>query len=515
MAINKELEKIKEILKENPRGMTVTDVSKAIKMNRNSVAKYLEMLVIAGQVDMRSFGPSKVYFVSQRVPISAMLSITSDHIVILNKDLKVIYINDRFLELMDRSREDIVGQVVKARPIPLLSSPDFLEEVAEGFKGKEIIKEICIKKRREELFFNVKLVPSVLEDGGQGLTIIMEDITQRKKAEDEIIQARDELELRVIERTTELARANEALKSDMLERERYAELSDALNAINLTINSTLDFEEVMRRVVTVSAITLKSETSIIAIKEGGQWLLKYSHGITDDIRGSKLSDEEIPRIMQATNSRTPQVISDTYENLGSFGNLIEKYHIRSSILVPLVLKDETTGVIFLNYNSAVHNFTEQEVDFANKLGAAVSLALENARLYAEKVASENRMAESMQMYRDTLENVRLATLVLNRDGRVVYCNNYLLQLLGQKKEEVLGKVWFDSFVPGDQRDSIRKVFEDLIQSGEIDKCGRLEMGINDIKSRELPMLWHNALLRNARGEIIGTSSIGQNPQDIC
>jgi hypothetical protein len=69
------------VLKHNPRGLTVTGVSKAMGMNRNSVAKYLEMLLIAGRADMKTFCASKVYCVSQRLPKAAMLSMTSDYVV--------------------------------------------------------------------------------------------------------------------------------------------------------------------------------------------------------------------------------------------------------------------------------------------------------------------------------------------------------------------------------------------------------------------------------------------------
>jgi len=64
----KEIETIKRILKENPKGMTVTDVSRKIKINRNSVAKYLDIMRISGYVEMVTFGPAKVFFPSRRIP---------------------------------------------------------------------------------------------------------------------------------------------------------------------------------------------------------------------------------------------------------------------------------------------------------------------------------------------------------------------------------------------------------------------------------------------------------------
>ncbi|QEG27869.1 Oxygen sensor histidine kinase NreB [Gemmata obscuriglobus] len=55
-------------------------------------------------------------------------------------------------------------------------------------------------------------------DGANGFVKVLRDLTERKRAEDELRRARDELELRVAERTTELAAALDALETEMQRR---------------------------------------------------------------------------------------------------------------------------------------------------------------------------------------------------------------------------------------------------------------------------------------------------------
>src|SRR5690606_3712925 len=87
------LSAIRDILKDNPRGVSVTDISRKMAVNRNSVAKYLDILLISGQVEMRSYGTAKVYFLSHRIPISSLLSFSSDFIVAIDAHHSVIQVS--------------------------------------------------------------------------------------------------------------------------------------------------------------------------------------------------------------------------------------------------------------------------------------------------------------------------------------------------------------------------------------------------------------------------------------
>ena len=91
------IDKIRDLLKKNPKGLTISELSQKVNLNRNSLAKYLEILLVSGQVEMESFGTAKVYYLSQRVPVSALLKFSTDLIVLLDSNLQVVQINDNVL----------------------------------------------------------------------------------------------------------------------------------------------------------------------------------------------------------------------------------------------------------------------------------------------------------------------------------------------------------------------------------------------------------------------------------
>ncbi len=51
------IKKIKSLLRFHRNGLTITDIAEKLRLNRNSTAKYLEILLISGDVNLNTFGP--------------------------------------------------------------------------------------------------------------------------------------------------------------------------------------------------------------------------------------------------------------------------------------------------------------------------------------------------------------------------------------------------------------------------------------------------------------------------
>jgi len=180
----KEIETIKQILKENPKGMTVTDVSRKIKINRNSVAKYLDIMRISGFVEMVTFGPAKVFFPSRRVPLSSMLNFTSDYILVIDKQLRVVMVNDSLLAFMKARREAVIGQILDNTFLRMLDGDDDLFSfIQDAFEGKQFTRDFSFQMDNDEFYFRINIIPTTFEDGKHGITLVIRDRTQQGMAE--------------------------------------------------------------------------------------------------------------------------------------------------------------------------------------------------------------------------------------------------------------------------------------------------------------------------------------------
>lgn len=185
-----ELARIKGLLKKSPEGMSVTEIAKALNKNKNTVGRYLDILLISGHVMVRNYGMAKVFTLSQRVPLSAMLSYSNDLIMVLDKDMRVVEINDQFLTFLGCSRTDVLG-----KNSAFLSSPSVdLDEIRKSIelkRNKATFQITIPSDDSHNLTFRGKNVATVFDDGSQGATIILEDITEQVLAE-EALKASEE-----------------------------------------------------------------------------------------------------------------------------------------------------------------------------------------------------------------------------------------------------------------------------------------------------------------------------------
>ncbi|WP_306599901.1 MASE1 domain-containing protein [Geothrix sp. 21YS21S-2] len=128
-------------------------------------------------------------------------------------------------------------------------------------------------------------------------------------------------------------------------------------------------------------------------------------------------------------------------------------------------------------------------------------------------AMETRMdlAESERRFRATLETVKLVAVSLDAQATITFCNDHLLQLTGRSREEVLGRNWFDMFVPPEDRPRVEAALDASMNKGEIQVHNENEI-LTRGGGRRL-IRWNNTVLRDRAGAIIGTIGLGEDITD--
>ena len=147
------------------------------------------------------------------------------------------------------------------------------------------------------------------------------------------------------------------------------------------------------------------------------------------------------------------------------------------------------------------------VPLYDKKGAVVGLVASLTDI-TERKKAEEELKESERRFRTMLEEVSLVAVILDTQGKITFVNGFLLNLTGWQKDEVIGKDWFDTFIPPEQRDEIRRFFFESIAKGEI--LPHYENDIVTSWDERRTLSFTNVLLRDSRGRILGTASIGHD-----
>lgn len=206
--IAEELARVKELLRQHPQGLSITDIAEKLGKNKHSVGRYLDILHASGHVDLRTFGMAKVYTLSSRIPLSALLSYTTDLVLVVDKNARVLQANDQFLTLIGVEKNQLFLHEIQYIPVPDPAIHAFLAVITEQIRLHQDLEEVRLHTDPNR-FYHLRVVPTVFDDGTAGTTAILEDITTERVALDEIRKSREFFEDMIANMTDGLLVAEE------------------------------------------------------------------------------------------------------------------------------------------------------------------------------------------------------------------------------------------------------------------------------------------------------------------
>jgi PAS domain S-box-containing protein len=120
--------------------------------------------------------------------------------------------------------------------------------------------------------------------------------------------------------------------------------------------------------------------------------------------------------------------------------------------------------------------------------------------------SIRRRNQTAQKYLDIAGVIIVA---IDDSGQITLINKRGCDILGYQKEELIGKNWFDTFVPEKIREDVRTVFKQLL-SGDIAPVEYYQNPVITKAGEEKIIAWYNTLITDESGKIFGTLSSGED-----
>jgi len=128
---------------------------------------------------------------------------------------------------------------------------------------------------------------------------------------------------------------------------------------------------------------------------------------------------------------------------------------------------------------------------------------EDRKSFEEKERCEKETAQ------EYLDIAGVAIVAMDARGEVTLINRKGCDILGYPESEVLGKVWFDHFLPERLREDVREVFFSLL-SGEREPSEHYQNPVLTSSGEERMISWFNTVIRDEAGRPEGTLSSGED-----
>jgi PAS domain S-box-containing protein len=172
-----------EVLSHEKRPISISEIAKKSGMHRYAVARDLDVLEILGKVRKIQKGTAKKYILIKALPVSGLIDISSDLIVIINPSLEIQYLNNAALRYFSLSPCQILGEKLSMGTIPLLSHQDILQEL-ENYSFEKVIKKTY--QSGQGRWFEITILGIYLLFSPNLIGIIATDITDRVVMEEQL-----------------------------------------------------------------------------------------------------------------------------------------------------------------------------------------------------------------------------------------------------------------------------------------------------------------------------------------
>ncbi len=293
---------------------------------------------------------------------------------------EILFVNDAMVKMLEyNSREEFLQSSALSR----YKNPDNRKHLIETLRKEGSVNNFEIDILTKNGNAKTVLLSATLD--GDVLSGMVRDITQRKRAEEELHRRNQELSV--------------------------------LHTIDRAINQTLDLDQILNVAVDKTMEILDADAGgIYLLQEDGKTMLLAAH------RGA--SDEFVKNVEtiqfgegisgQAAVERKPVIMDIAKYPSSPLTTFLVKQGIQSLVSIPLLAKEDVLGAInIISYRP--NAFSQDKIETLQSIGIQIGVAIQNAELFE----AERRKAKQLQAINRISQNIAVFMDVEKLFSRVV------------------------------------------------------------------------------------------------
>ena len=269
-----------------------------------------------------------------------------------------------------------------------------------------------------------------------------------------------------------------------------------------------ELEALRRQVVKLRREEAKRKRAEEALRESEEKFATAFRNSPDSITLIGLSDERVVEVndgfCHATGYRREEILGHTSLELNLWSDLSERARFVS------MLRDQKRVIGF----EASFRIKSGEIRVGLAAGEVVQIGDQPfALITIRDITDHKRAEEALKRERDRaqryLDIAGVMLVAINTDQEVILINRKGCEILEYKEDKIIGRNWFDHFIPERDRKSVKAVFAKLV-AAEIEPVEHFENTVLTESRMEKIIAWHNTIITDEKGHIMGTLSSGED-----
>lgn len=222
---------------------------------------------------------------------------------------------------------------------------------------------------------------------------------------------------------------------------------DAIHEVAKAIPSTLDLDELLKKIAESATRLLNAKGCVIRLIEGDKLTIKASFGLPKEVESKMtvLIGEGLPG--KVAQEGKPIVVDDLSRMPSDWQ--IPHFNARSVINVPLIVANKIIGTIGvydkMSSDGAALVFSRDDLGTMEGFASLSAIAIEKASMYELQMQKEHEAVEARNRLDVLFNSVQGGIISLGRDYTVIAANRYIERWTEMRVSDIIGKNSLDVF----------------------------------------------------------------------
>ena len=198
----------------------------------------------------------------------------------------------------------------------------------------------------------------------------------------------------------ELLKSYQALKNDTARMEKSKKEMETLVEVGKAINSVLDMDQLLNLIMDMVIKVVGAERGFLMLKdkETVELLVKVARNMEEELKDKTLFtiSSGITSLVAREGKAILSTDAQSDERFNAQASVMV-HNLRSTMCVPLKIKEDVIGIIYVDNRMVAGAFTEESIELLITFANQAAISIENARLY-ENVVNETKIRMNLQRY---------------------------------------------------------------------------------------------------------------------